>query len=338
MVYASADTGVDWDHPALIGQYRGWDGTLANHNYSWWDAIHQDLSGDGSNPCGFSSPVPCDDENHGTHVMGIGVGDDGAGNQIGMAPGARWIACRNMDEGVGRPSTYIECLQFFMAPWDLNGQNPDPTRHADVISNSYSCPTSEGCIDPGVLHEVVNNVRAAGIFMAVSAGNDGPGCGTVNTPPALEDDVTTVGAVSSSDAIAPFSSWGPVMVDGSGLRKPDLVAPGVGVRSSIPVGKIYGADYSAMSGTSMAAPHVAGAVALLWSAIPALRGEVAATEQLLESSAQPLYPSAGQLCGTDTLQSSPNNVYGFGLLNVLAAYRDTFHYSYYFPLIYEGNY
>ena len=122
-VYANADTGVQWDHPALKNKYRGWAGQAADHNYHWWDAVHEDLNGNGSNPCGFSSPVPCDDNGHGTHTLGTGVGDDGESHQIGVAPGAKWIACRNMEDRFGRPSTYLECYQFFLAPWDLNGQN-----------------------------------------------------------------------------------------------------------------------------------------------------------------------------------------------------------------------
>ncbi len=113
------------------------------------------------------------------------VGDDGQGNQVGMAPEAKWIACRNMDDGVGRPSTYIECLQFFIAPTDLTGNNPDPSKRPDVIDNSYSCPPSELCTNLS-LHEAVLQVRAAGIFMSVSAGNSGSGCATINEPPGLE--------------------------------------------------------------------------------------------------------------------------------------------------------
>src|SRR5205823_14876176 len=124
--------------------YRGWNGATADHNYNWWVAIHADIDGNG-NPCGFNLSAPCDDQGHGTHTMGTGVGDDGAGNQVGMAPGAHWIACRNMDAGVGRPSTYIECMQFFMAPTDLSGNNPDPSKRPDAVGNSYGCPTSELC-------------------------------------------------------------------------------------------------------------------------------------------------------------------------------------------------
>ncbi|MCL4394601.1 MAG: S8 family serine peptidase [Chloroflexi bacterium] len=325
-VYANSDTGVQWDHPALKSHYRGWDGTTADHNYNWWDAIHEDINGNGSNPCnpsGFTalpasgSAAPCDDYGHGTHTMGTGIGDDGAGNQIGVAPGAKWIACRNMDEGVGRPSTYIECLQFFLAPTDLNGDNPNPSLMPDAVGNSYTCPLGlppggETCeIDS--LQMAVDNMRAAGVFMALSAGNSGASCSTIDEPPAFYDSGIAVGATDSQDNIAAFSSRGPVTIDGSGRKKPDLSAPGVSVLSSFPNN-----SWATLSGTSMASPHVAGAVLLLWSAYPALARDVDRTEFLLEQSAVRRFSSQG--CGGDTIGESPNNVYGFGRLDVRAAY------------------
>ncbi len=314
IVYGNADTGVQWDHPALQPHYRGWDGMSADHNFSWWDAIHSDLSGNGTNPCGYSIAAPCDDYGHGTHTLGTGIGDDGAGNQIGVAPGAQWIACRNMEQGWGSPSTYIECFDFFLAPWDLNQQNADPNRRPHAVGNSYGCPPSEGCSANSLL-VAMDNLRAAGVFMAVSAGNTGYyGCATINDPPAIYDSAITIGATDSADNIAGFSSRGPVTVDGSNRRKPDLVAPGVSVRSSIPTN-----GYGNSSGTSMASPHVAGAVALLWSAFPALVRNVDLTESVLANTAAPLV--SAQTCGGDVAYQSPNNVYGFGRVDVFAAYN-----------------
>ena len=139
-----------------------------NHNYNWHDSIH---SGGGS--CGADSPAPCDDFGHGTHTMGTMVGDDGGTNKIGVAPRRKWIGCRNMDQGVGTPATYTECFQWFIAPTDLPNQNPDPSKAPHVINNSWGCPPSEGCTDPTVLQTVVENTRAAGIEVVVSAGNAG---------------------------------------------------------------------------------------------------------------------------------------------------------------------
>ena len=264
IVIGGQDTGYDWDHPALINQYRGWDGASADHNYAWHDAIHENNPASGAgNPCGFDSVEPCDDYGHGTHTMGTMVGNDldpadaawpaGAANAVGVAPGAEWIGCRNMEEGWGMPSTYIECFQWFAAPTDLNDANPDPGRAPQVISNSWSCPANEGCDTNAteLMETVVENLTAAGILVVVSAGNEGPACGTVARPPAMFDGVLAVGATSSSDAIASFSSRGPSTW--TGQVKPDVAAPGVSVRSTTP-----GGGYGLSSGTSMAAPHVAG--------------------------------------------------------------------------------
>jgi len=314
VVVAGQDTGYDWDHPALIGQYRGWDGVTVTHDYNWHDAIHENNPHTPSgNPCGFDSPEPCDDNNHGTHTMGTIVGDDGAGNQIGVAPGARWIGCRNMEEGWGTPSSYAECFEFFLAPYPVGGDpsQGDPALAPDVINNSWYCPGYEGC-DWWTLQTVVENVRAAGILVVVSAGNDGSSCSTVRYPPAIYEAAFSVGATNSSDNIASFSSRGPVTVDGSGRRKPDISAPGVSVRSSIP-----GGGYALMSGTSMAGPHVAGVAALLWSAAPDLIGDVDGTEEALERSARPR--TSGQGCGGDGPDEVPNNVYGWGIVDALRA-------------------
>ena len=249
-VVAGQDTGYLWDHPALVNQYRG--GAAGNHAYNWHDAIH---SGGGS--CGPDSPEPCDDHGHGTHTMGTVVGDDGLGNQVGMAPTAKWIGCRNMDQGAGTPATYAECYQFFIAPTDLNGQNPDPSMAPDVINNSWACPPSEGCTDPNVLLTVVQNVRAAGIVTVHSAGNDGSSCSTVADPAAIYGESFSVGATNSSDNIASFSSRGPVTIAGSNRLKPDISAPGVNIRSSTRDGGYQGGwDGTSMAGSAALCPAI----------------------------------------------------------------------------------
>ncbi|NJD59384.1 MAG: peptidase S8 [Anaerolineales bacterium] len=301
VVIGGQDTGYAWSHSAIENQYRGWDGAQADHNYNWYDATAD------------HSPTPIDPYGHGTHTMGIMLGDDGAGNQIGMAPGARWIGCRNMDaSGTGSPATYSTCYQWFVAPTDLNGENPRPDLAPDVINNSWGCPPSEGCTDPAVILTVVRNLVAAGIVTTHSAGNSGSsppsGCGTVNTPAAIYDESFTVGATNSSDTIASFSSIGPVTVDGSHRPKPDISAPGVNVRSCIP-----GGGYGWKSGTSMAAPHVAGLVALLISASPNLRGQVDEIESIIDQSAYHI-----SWAGCDS-SGVPNNAYGWGRIDALAA-------------------
>ncbi len=315
-VIAGQDTGYDWDHTALVQQYRGWDGAAADHNYNWHDAIHEDSSfTTPGNPCGFDSPVPCDDHGHGTHTMGTMVGDDGGSNQIGMAPGARWIGCRNMEQGWGSPASYSECFQWFIAPTDLNGQNPRPDLAPDVINNSWGCPAAEGCSDVNILKTVVENVRAAGILTVSSAGNSGPTCSTIAQPIAIYDASFTVGATDSGDLIASFSSRGPVTADSSNRLKPDISAPGVSVRSSY-----LNNTYTTMNGTSMAAPHVAGLAGLLISAAPHLAGQVDLLESIITGSAVPR--TTTQNCGTVPGSAVPNNTYGYGRIDALEALQD----------------
>lgn len=313
IVVAGADTGYDWTHPAIKGKYRGWNGSTVNHNFNWHDAIHVYTL---NNVCPPSSTTPCDDDRHGTHTMGTMVGDDGAGNQIGVAPGARWIGCRNMDQGNGTPATYAECFQWFIAPTDQAGNNANPALAPHVINNSWGCPVSEGCTDPNVLRTVVESVRAAGILVVASAGNEGPGCSSVGSPIATYEASLSVGATDPSDTLANFSSRGPVTADGSNRLKPEVSAPGVSVRSSVP-----GSGYSTLSGTSMAGPHVVGGAALLMSAYPALIGKTDLVQSRLIHSAVP--HAAAVNCG-NLATAVPNNEYGWGRLDVKAAYDAPF--------------
>jgi len=315
IIVGDADTGVAWQHPALKDAYLGWDGAQADHNYHWYDAW------DGRDE-------PWDGNGHGTHTTGTVVGLDGE-NKVGLAPGAKWIACRNMRHGVGNPGSYLSCMEFLLAPFPLGGEllhDGEPDRGAHIVNNSWGCPEREGCLSD-TLHQAVENLRAAGQMMVVSAGNEGPACGTVEFVPATYDEVFSVGATSPAGKATGFSSRGPVTLDGSQRPKPDIVAPGEDIRSSVPGG------YASMPGTSMAGPHVAGAVALLWSLEPALIGDIARTEALLAESAAPanvdsLCPLGPEMygetcaCGDDSLDSVPNNTYGWGLLDVWAAAQE----------------
>ncbi|MBF0313458.1 MAG: S8 family serine peptidase [Oligoflexia bacterium] len=312
IVVAGQDTGVEWRHPALVRQYRGASG---DHAYSWHDSIKSTIGGD-SNSCGYNLSEPCDDNGHGTHTIGTVVGDDGNGNQVGMAPQAKWIACRNMDAGFGRPSTYIECFEWFLAPYP-QGQDPLTAGRSDkaphVINNSWGCPAEEGCHEAEIL-PILRALKAAGVMVVASAGNEGSACSTIQDAPAMHSEETlSVGAHShSTGAIANFSSRGPSTYDGQ--IGPDVTAPGVNIRSST-----VGGGYSGFmwSGTSMAGPHVVGEVALLWSAKKNLIGKIEETVAIIRNSATAKITS--ESCGGVSGSKVPNNTFGYGAINAYKA-------------------
>jgi subtilisin family serine protease len=294
IVVGQSDSGVDVDHPALKESYRG---NTESDDYNWFDPWN-------------GEPSPYDDGGHGTHTLGTVLGQNG----IGIAPDATWFACANLVRNLANPALYLDCMQFMLAPFPQNGDpfaDGDPLRAADVLNNSWGCPEIEGC-DPNSLKAAADNLRAAGIFVAVSTGNDGPNCSTVDAPLSIYDSVFSVGAIDQFGNIAQFSSRGPVTADGSGRIKPDIVAPGVDILSALP-----GGTYGSNSGTSMAGPHVAGAVALLWSADPTLIGDIDRTEQLLIDSAN-LYTGNRDGCFEG---AKPNNAFGYGVLDVYEAVK-----------------
>ncbi len=312
VVIGGEDTGYQWDHPALKTHYRGWNGTSAEHDRNWHDAIH-DSSG---NPCGNDAPAPCDDYGHGTHTAGTFVGDDGEGVQIGVAPGARWIGCRNMDAGAGTPARYIECMQWMLAPTDRDDRDPDPDLAPDVVSNSWTCSPGEGCTTGAEIEAAVDNLVAGGVFFVAAAANDGPSCGSITAPPAIYAASFVVGATDDTDALAMFSSRGPVA--GDATIRPDASAPGVDVYSAWPPN-----DYRYLSGTSMATPHVAGVAALMIAANPGLKGhpdQVAAILRATAATAGVTDPwNSG--CGGLTIADWPNDQVGYGRVDAGAAVR-----------------
>jgi subtilisin family serine protease len=282
VVVGTSDSGVDGGHPALSGNFRGGDD-------SWYDPWN-------------GTRTPTDRGGHGTHTLGSAVG-----RTVGVAPGARWVGCVNLDRNLGNPARYLDCMQFMLAPFPFGGDaftDGRPERAPHVLTNSWGCPRIEGC-DEGALRAATAAFAAAGIFFAVAAGNTGPFCGSVDDPPAPYADVETVGAVDRRKEVTQFSSRGPTSAD---LAKPDLVAPGENVLSAMP-----GGGYAELSGTSMATPHVAGVVALMWSANPRLIGDLARTRQILRDTAVPASP------GDSTGECAPADVTGAGMVDAYAA-------------------
>jgi subtilisin family serine protease len=206
-------------------------------------------------------------------------------------------------------------MQWLLAPTDLQNLNPNPDLAPDVISNSWSCPPSEGCTVGSELKVAVSHLVKGGILFVAAATNSGPSCGTITDPPAIYPLSYTIGATDSADKLASFSSRGPV---GSKGVKPDVSAPGVSVPSSYPTN-----SYANLSGTSMATPHVAGAAALLMSAVPTLKGNPAAVEKLLNKTAQRsgVTDPVSQTCGGTASTVWPNAMIGNGRIDVFAAYQ-----------------
>lgn len=321
VIIGGQDTGVEWNHPLIKSRYRGWVNNAPVHHYNWHDAIHAinplnedpDTSAT-NNPCGLNSLTPCDDNDHGTYTIGIVVGDDGAGNQTGVAPGAQWIACRNMERGYGSPASYIEGFQWFLAPTDVEGNNPDPDLAPHVINNSWSCPEIEGCNagNWALMEEAVENLRTAGVVVIVSAGNSGSSCNSIDAAPAIFSGAFAVGATRNNDTIAGFSSRGLIAADGSLRLKPDVSAPGVGIRSARRGGK-----FMTSNGTSAAGPMVVGVVALMLEANPDLAGEVELIEAILRETTDPAFTT--QSCDGIAAETLPNPVVGYGRVNALKA-------------------
>jgi subtilisin family serine protease len=293
VVVANVDTGVDYQHEALIEQYRGnnHDGTFT-HDYNWWD------------PTGQCGDEPCDNAAHGTHTMGTMVGGDGPGPftpDIGVAPGAQWIAAKGCEDFFCTEQALLSSGEFILQPTDLAGENPDPSKIPDIVNNSWG----SGPGDPFYL-EIVQAWRTAGIIPVFSSGNPGPFCGEGGSPGDFLESFSA-GATDDKDEIADFSGRGPSVY---GKINPDVTAPGVDVVSSVP-----GGEYDAFSGTSMAAPHVSGALALMLSAEPALRGNFVAATDALRATAVDILDDS---CGGDE-DGDPNNVYGDGRIDAKAA-------------------
>jgi uncharacterized repeat protein (TIGR01451 family) len=260
-VVASFDTGVDWLHPAVAERYRGRQpGGGVNHNYHWFepDSI---LYPDG-NLGASRSAQPYDCSGHGSHTLGTMVGEgDRVDTRIGMAPDATWIAlpgiCSGtMPGGIRDDIGALKAFQWLLCPTDLTGDlaTADCSKAPDVVNNSW------GSANPinDLLRPAIQRLRAAGIAPVFASGNPGAGPGSIGSPGNAPEAIT-VGATDFEDDVAYFSGRGPSFYEGE--QKPEFSAPGVDVLSVW-----AGGGYISASGTSMAAPHVSGLIALLVSA------------------------------------------------------------------------
>jgi hypothetical protein len=233
-----------------------------------------------------------------------------------VATEATWIGCRIMDRGVGRPSTYLACFQFLLAPTRSDGSQPRPDLAPAITVNSWGCPLGapplgEDC-SADSFDAALAAASAAGQLTVVAAGNGNPVCGSIRSPPSTSAEALVVGATDNLGTLAPFSLWGPVSTPAGPRLKPDLVAPGTAVRSAIP-----GGQYAPASGTSMATPAVAGVAALMLSANPLLIAQPQATADLLRASAARSLHAAA--CADWPGQQSPNPMFGHGRVDALAA-------------------
>ncbi len=289
IVVGIIDTGVDWQHPAIKQKWRGYNPEDPDNPQpagNWYDVL---------NPT--SNILPTDPNGHGTHVAGIIVGEDPVtGRMYGMAPDAQWIAVNAFSsDRVATGSDLLAAGQYMLAPLDSTGTHR-PEWAPDIINNSWGRAVSDtSASDFEFFRPMVINWRSAGILPVFAAGNTGPDLNTINEPGCYPESVA-VGMIDQSYNLDSQSARGPGFYEG--WIKPDLVAPGVNILSCQ-----SGGGYVSMTGTSMAAPHVAGAAALIMSKLPGIT--LYEVEHTLKSNADPmLYSDAGG--------NRPSDSFGWG--------------------------
>ncbi|RMG61521.1 MAG: choice-of-anchor D domain-containing protein, partial [Calditrichaeota bacterium] len=291
-IVMNIDTGVDGTHPALAARWRGnQPGVPASA--AWFDP-------------NFGSTQPQDTDGHGTHTMGTMTGLDPATNDtIGVAFGAQWIAARTL---FANPHTSASVSAFQWAA-DPDGNPATVNDVPAAISNSWFDPNVQAVqcdSNANPYYSAITAVEAVGAAVVFSAGNSGPGSATITSPKNAIWTPVNIWATGALDGnnpalpIANFSSRGPSICDGVTI-KPEASAPGVNVRSSLP-----GNGYGFLSGTSMASPHVAGAIALLRSVAPNMTGTE--LKYALLNTAR------------DLGAPGEDNDYGMGVIDVYAAF------------------
>lgn len=286
VVVGSIDSGVRSTHQALASNF--------GREYSWFDPEQR-------------RPEPYDVNGHGTHTMGTIAGSGG----IGVAPGATWMTCKGCRTRFCLESELLACGQFMLCPTNPAGTIANCSKVPRVVSNSWVIPQGSTWYST-----VINAWSQAGIVAVFAIGNRGPGCGTTLAPGEYPT-VLGVGASTKTDTLASFSSKGPSPF---GVIKPDIVAPGVSVRSAI---NTSDTAFGIMSGTSMATPHVAGSIVLLLSAAEPMFFTIRSLNDLLFASAERTILDISTIACNGTKDSTfPNNQWGHGRLNVFRAYQN----------------
>lgn len=283
---ASIDTGVQWDHPALVGQYGCPDDP--GNPACWYDP---------ANVCGG---VPCDNNGHGTHVTGTMAADDAPSlaHTVGVAPDTTWIACKGCESAGCSEYALNACADWVLAP------GGDPANRPDAVNNSWG-----GMGGDPWYRTKVQVWMAAGIFGGFAAGGSGPGCATLGSPCDYPEAFCTTGHAENR-IHASFASLGPGLFGDAPYTKPNLSAPAVNIWSTLP-----GSSWALYSGTSTASPHSVGAVALILSACPSLKGDVYGLFEVLQDTADPAPDGS---CGAPPYGAG-NYTYGYGYLNALSA-------------------
>jgi len=270
------DTGVTAENPDLAGKIAAWHDFVGN------------------------SPTPRDDNGHGTHTAGTIVGGSAGGAAIGVAPQARLVVAKAMNKsGAGTASGLFAAAEWMTDP----DGNPATADQPSIVNNSWAAP---GANDTW-FRPMVRRWLELGMVPVFAAGNAGPDAGSVGNPASYPESLA-VGAIDDRNAVAPFSGRGPVVWDdhdgtgpaaGTTLVKPDIAAPGVNITSTV------GTGYVSYSGSSMAAPHVAGVAALLRQANPALTAQ-----QVVDTL---------KTTTADIGPAGPDSSYGTGRLDALKA-------------------
>ncbi|KAH9111851.1 hypothetical protein AeMF1_013720 [Aphanomyces euteiches] len=307
VVVGSIDTGAMYTHEAIKDNWRS--------ELGWFDPYNATSLPDG----------------HGSHTIGTMVGSKG----IGVAPGAKWIACLGLYGDTGDDESLLQCAQFMLCPTKPDGTGADCKKGPHVINNSWG--SSEG-YNPW-FEDAVAAWRAAGIIPVFSNGNEGPACGAVGSPAGYRN-VIGVGAIGSNDnepnLLAYFSSKGPELNNGAAYAKPDVSAPGF---YTVSANISSDSSYIKEAGTSMAAPHVADVVAILKSADPTLSYDqvykyltATADQSPLNTTEPTIWSNVGKYrnktfagapnCAGMKDTAWPNNRFGYGRVNVGTILRD----------------